>query len=158
LRISKQLGVAVAAATLALGSTVALAGDAESMSKAYVDGLPDDCVFDDAYRCLENEEDNFLSPASNGRMIPGPWVNAFGVALTDFNSNDELTAEARNLRHYKIGFSQNEQSYVVLFRALLLPSVENGQVTGILRTSVGKTTKYWIDKRTMAVSKRLYLR
>ncbi len=137
---------------------IAGADDEVKASTAWVKALDGGCVYDDGYVCKRTLEDDFLSPASDSAMLPGLWMIAWSAALSDFNENDELSADARDLKHYKIGFTQNETHYIVLFRALLLPQLKNGEVVGILRSSIGQTTQYWIDRSTFEVAKRQYLR
>lgn len=162
---SRQRGCSPKEILIALGVSCALsmsvgvrADDEVKASTAWVKALDDSCVYDDGYVCKRTLEDDFLSPAADGAMLPGLWMIAWSAALSDFNANDELDSDARDLKHYKIGFSQNDEHYIVLLRALLLPQLNNGQVVGILRTSIGRTTKYWIDRNTFAVAKRQYLR
>ena len=159
-RVGSPLAVltkAVLIAVCALSGAVH-ADDETEASKAWVKALDNACVYDDGYVCKRTLEDDFLSPAADSAMIPGLWMIAWSAALTDFNANDELSSDARDLKHYKIGFSQNDEHYIVLFRALLLPQLKNGEIVGILRTSIGQTTKYWIDRDTFTVAQRQYLR
>lgn len=159
-RLGFRFAVFTTAALIAASvlSVSARADDETEASKAWVMALDNSCVYDDGYVCKRTLEDDFLSPAADSAMIPGLWMIAWSAALSDFNANDELTSDARDLKHYKIGFSQNDEHYIVLFRALLLPQLKNGEIVGILRTSIGQTTKYWIDRNTFQVAQRQYLR
>jgi len=69
-----------------------------------------------------------------------------------------MTDEQKQLKHYKIGFTENETQYIILYQGLLLPLLENGEVVGTMRATFGLTTKYWINKHTLEIDKRLFLR
>jgi len=116
------------------------------------------CGLDHGYQCRSFEESNFLGLEADGAMVPAIYLSAWQHALTDFNEIEDLSDQEKQLQHYKIGFSENEAQYVVHFQALLLPAMEQGKPEGILRGSVGRTTRYWINKSTMAIDKRLFYR
>lgn len=125
---------------------------------AYVAGLPDDCVYDHGYRCMEVSEDDFISPRPDRAWTPGPYMNAWLVSYRDFQQITEMSAQQKELKHYKIGFTGNHTQYIVLYQGLLLPELKNGKVVGTMRVTFGITTKYWIDKKTLKIDKRLFLR
>ncbi len=116
----------------------------------------DGCGLDHGYICLNQPEDDFLSLDSHNRMVPGNFIKAWKIAAGDFDSIDDLDPEQRNYRHYKFGFTENDHQYIVLFQALLLPAVEEGKVTGTTHGTFGRTTRYWINKQTMTIDKRLF--
>ncbi len=133
--------------------------DSEQRSRDYVSNLADDCVRTDGYACVASEESDFLSVAAEQAMLPGNYLEAWSRSYVDFQTLEELNAEQKRLKHYRIGFTEDEANYIVLFRALLLPRVDaQGIVDGVLRVSIGMTTKYWVDKKTFAIAKRLFLR
>ena len=132
----------------------------ESTQKSidYVRNLRTDCVFDHGYRCIEFEEDDFLGPHSDQNMIPGPYLRAWQACYEDFKKISDLTDEQKELKHYKFGFTQNESHIIVLFQGLLLPEIVDGEPVGTIRSVFGLSTKYWVDKATFEVSKRLFLK
>lgn len=133
--------------------------ESEQRSRDYVNSLTDDCVRTDGYACVEIEESDFLSVAAEQAMLPGNYLEAWSRSYVDFQTLEELDAEQKRLKHYRIGFTEDDAHYIVLYRALLLPNVSaEGNVDGILRISIGMTTKYWVDKKTFAIVKRLFLR
>lgn len=132
--------------------------DSVKQSIDYVAGLEEDCILDHGYRCAETSEDDFLSAAAHQRMIPAVYLAAWQASYEDFQSQPDLSAEQKDLKHYKIGFTHNESEYIVLFQALLLPEIVDGTPQGIIRATFGRSTKYWIDRDTLAVNKRLFMK
>ena len=132
----------------------------ESTQKSidYVRNLQTECIFDHGYRCIEIEEDDFLSPNSDQKMIPGPYLKAWQVCYEDFRTIPDLTDEQKELKHYKIGITQSDSHFIVLFQGLLLPEIVDGQPVGTIRSIFGLSTKYWVDKTTLEISKRLFLK
>lgn len=131
---------------------------ASDENKVYVEGLPDDCTYDDGYLCVEPGEDDFLSRESEAQLVPAVYVNAFATALAHFKGLEMLTDAQKKLMHYKIGFTEDNAHYIVLFRALLMPNIVDGKATGFATASFGMTTKIWIDKKTGDVVKHLFYR
>jgi len=78
--------------------------------------------------------------------------------LTALVTSDELSTEQKLLRHYKIGFAEDDTHYLVLFDALSLPMIEDGEVVGIMQSTIGKSTKIWVDKNSLAVTDMKFLR
>ncbi len=132
--------------------------DSVKQSMEYVAGLDDSCVFDDGYRCIKVSEDDFLKRNPERVLTPGPYLKAWSVSYRDFLKIPDMTDEQKQLKHYKIGFTENETQYIILYQGLLLPLLENGKVAGTMRATFGLTTKYWIDKKTLEIDKRLFLR
>lgn len=127
-------------------------------SMEYVESLNDDCVYDHGYRCTEASGDNFTEPESDRTLVPGPYLEAWSISYRDFLEIAEMTSEQKRLKHYKIGFAENDTHYIVLYQGLLLPMLENGEVTGTMRATYGISTKYWIDRTTLKIDERLFLR
>ncbi len=116
----------------------------------------DGCGFDHGYVCLDRVEDDFLSLESHDRMVPGNYMKAWQIAAADFAGIPDLEDEQRNYKHYKFGFTENQEHYIVLFQALLLPAMEDGQAIGPSRGTYGRTTRYWINKKTLTIDNRLF--
>ncbi len=123
----------------------------------YKDAIEQECTLNHGYVCKEISEDNFLTPNPDRIMVPGNWLAAWQIAAADFQVNPDTDDEQKKLKHYKVGFTESDTSYVVLFNPLLLPSSEESSLKVSTQT-VGIGTKYWIDKKTMSISKRLYLK
>lgn len=132
--------------------------DSVKQSMQYVESLDGECVYDHGYVCREPSGDDLAAPGRDAAMAPGPYLEAWSVAYRDFAGIAEMTAEQKRLKHYKIGFAETGEQYIVLFQGLLLPRLENGEVVGTLRATYGISTKYWIDKQTLEIDKRLFLR
>lgn len=124
-------------------------------SIGYVRGLDDRCTYTDGYACAEPPAP-LASRAQLERMVPAVYLRAWAVAYDDFRNLADLTPEQKDLKHYRIGFSEDGDQYVVLFRGLLLPEIVDGRPRGVLRAVFGRSTEYWIDKGTLKISKRLY--
>ena len=127
--------------------------DSVKQSMEYVDSLDDSCTYDHGYRCLEIAEDDFTRPNPEREWVPGPYL-----AYRDFLEIPEMTAEQKRLKHYKLGFSENDAQFIVVYQGLLLPLLEGGKVVGTMRATYGISTKYWINKKTLTIDRRLFLR
>lgn len=156
-RLFAFAGLAVITTVLWLDSAVAQ--DALKQSMEYVGRLDDGCTYTDGYRCADIEEDSFLHADSVQRMVPARYLLAWQSAYADFVRIDDLTAEQKDLRHYRVGFTEDEHHYIVLLNGLLLPWIgPDGRPQGVTQAVYGRSTKYWVDKRTLVVVKRLYMR
>lgn len=132
--------------------------DSVKQSMEYVESLGDDCTYDHGYLCLEATEDDFTARDADRGLVPGPYLAAWQASYRDFLEIPEMTAEQKRLKHYKIGFTESDTQFIILYQGLLLPRLENGEVVGTMRATYGISTKYWIDKTTLAIDKRLFLR
>ncbi len=139
---------------LMLGSTMA---DTETeASIQYVSELDTNCAYDDGYVCTEPVSDEFLF--SQEKMVPGAYLPAWAVAYADFSQRADLTDEQKKLAHYKIGLTETESDYVVVFRALLLPGLEEGKPKGVLRTTLGQSMRYLVSKDGLVVREAKFYR
>ena len=132
--------------------------DSVKQSLDYVSKLDEDCILDHGYQCVETAEDDFLNAAAHQRMIPALYLAAWQVCYEDFQAISDLSAEQKQLKHYKIGFTHNDAEYVVLFQALLLPEIVDGEPQGTIRPTLGRSTKYWVDRKSLAINKRLFMK
>lgn len=125
----------------------------EDYAKSMIPG----CTLADGYHCRDVIEDDFLSQESLDLLTPGQYLLAFNAAYEAFSELPELTIEQRHLKHYRIGFTQSSDSFIVLFMPLLLPErIENNKPVGYATATFGKTVKFWVDKKTNQVSKHLF--
>ena len=132
--------------------------DSVKQSIEHVLSMEADCVLGHGYQCIDVAEDDFLTPDSHQRMIPGPYLAAWQVSYDDFKSMPDVGDEQKALKHYKIGFTHNENEYIVLFQALLLPEIVDGVPQGTIRSTFGRSTKYWVDRKSLTIKKRLFLK
>jgi hypothetical protein len=116
----------------------------------------DGCGLDHGYQCVQREEDDFIGLESDRRMVPGNYLKAWQVAVADFVTLEELESGQKDLKHYKFGFTETMDQYIVHFQALLLPELKDGEVEGTIRATYGLTARYWINKNTLTVEKRLF--
>jgi len=114
------------------------------------------CGLVNGYQCGDQVEDDFVSMSSQHSMVSGNLLEAWQVAVEDFQSQSDQTPEQTRLKHYKFGFTENPDHYVVLFQGLLLPLVDQGNVVGMSRRTLGRTTRYWINKDTFEIEKKLF--
>ena len=114
------------------------------------------CVLLDGYGCADQSEEKFLTAESQQKMLSGNFLKAWQVALSNFQNQTDQTSEQTNLKHFKIGFSEDSDHFIVLIQGLLLPRIENNEVTGITNVTLGRTTRYWISKTTFEIEKRLF--
>jgi len=127
-------------------------------SMRYVESLEEDCVYDDGYTCRDVDADDLTRPDPGRAWVPGPYLAAWSVCYRDFLGIGELSAEQKKLRHYRVAFGETAEHYIVLFAALLLPGLEDGEPVGVMRATYGLSTKYWVNRETLAIDKRLFLR
>ncbi|HEC13386.1 MAG TPA: hypothetical protein ENI80_09100 [Acidiferrobacteraceae bacterium] len=127
-----------------------------TMSKEFVSHLGQDCTLTDGYVCLNPEEDDFLRPSDNRKLVPGPYLQAWPVAYKDFLGIEELNDSQKQLKHYRIGFTEDANHYIIHFGGLMLPHIVDGKPTGVMGVTYGLSMKYWIDKKSLKVKKRLF--
>jgi len=158
-KLSRYLGQGALVSALLVVSFLSYAeqNDALKASEQFA-ALPHACGLDHGYQCRDDEESDFLGLEADSAMVPAVYLSAWQQALTDFSEIEDLSDQEKQLQHYKIGFSENEAQYVVHFQALLLPAMKEGKPEGILRGTLGRTTRYWINKSTMTIDKRLFYR
>ena len=115
------------------------------------------CTMGDGYHCLDIAEDDFLNPDSLDKLTPGQYLLAFNAAYQVFSELPELSIEQRHLKHYRIGFTESTDNFIVLFMPLLLPErIENNTPVGFATATFGETVKFWVDKNTNQVTKHLF--
>ncbi len=147
-------GAAVLALSLCI-SPVASSDDPVAAGREFAIAT-DGCGLDHGYRCVPVGEEDFTGLEADRRMLPGNWLRAWQVAQADFRATPDLPEEARALKHYKFGLAETADAYVVHFQPLLTPMVEDGEVTGIARASIGRQARYWIDKTDFSVARRQF--
>ncbi|MEE9448099.1 MAG: hypothetical protein V3V09_09075 [Arenicellales bacterium] len=110
------------------------------------------CTYDDGYICAPRDEQSLKF--NQQEMVPAVYLTAWQVAYEGFLRHESLSAKQKDLQHYKIGFAESADHYIVIFRALLLAEKdENGNVIGLSRGSVGKSIRYEVDKANMQVQR-----
>lgn len=138
----------------------AIAGDSmkpEKEIQQFIQTLDDQCAYDDGYIC-QSTDPNFFSPQSHQALLPAIYLQAWAVALNAFQQLPELKQSEKNLKHYKIGFSEKDDQYIVLFSPIFLPYFIDGAPQGVSTGTYGKAVKFWIDKDSLGVTKFVYLK
>lgn len=118
----------------------------------------DGCAFLDGYVCPTPDNSDFLNADAQDRMISGNLLKAWQVALLRFESRPKKEPGVSDLKHYKFGFTESEEHYIILFQGLLLPHMEDGEPVGFLSDSLGTSVKYWVRKDNFKVEKELLLK
>lgn len=140
-----------------LASEITVHKDSLQRSIDYINQLDVGCTLTDGYVCADVEEDSFMQPESWQRMTPAAYMQAWQIAYEDFQQISDLTQEQKNLRHYKVGFTENDAQYIIVLLGLALPFIdEQGKPDGIVNAVFGRSTKYWIDKDSKQIVKRLF--
>lgn len=133
----------------------------QSMRQSSVDYVlshPQACVMTDGYRCQSIDETQILLKQQDS--VPGRYLLAWPVAYADFKSLDSLVDAQKDLHHYTVGFAENERHFIVILNALLLPALDdegvpNGQ---LLRSTLGRSMRYEIDKQNLGIVSRKFYR
>lgn len=155
----RTIVVSVIAFLSLAASTPDMAQDLHGRAVEYVRGLTGDCTLSDGYKCAEIEEDSFLHPDSWKKMVPAIYLRAWEVAYADFQGIEDLTEEQKDLRHYRVGFTEDDGHYIILIDGLLLPLIrDDGRPEGVVQSVFGRSTKYWVDKKALQVTKRLFMK
>jgi hypothetical protein len=137
----------------------AMASDsAYERARAYVADLVPDCTWTDGYVCVAPVQDDFLDREATARMVPGSILRAWDVCYRDFLAIDDLTEAQKDLRHYRIGFTEDDEHYIVLFSGLLLPYIDaDGKPDGVVNAVFGRSVQYRVSKQDLVIRQRLYL-
>ncbi len=139
----------------------AVAESTESIRQRSVDYVlshPQACVVTHGYLCQSIDE---ASLQLNQQLaVPAIYLLAWPVAYADFKSLDELNDAQKDLHHYTVGFAENEQNLVVILNAVLLPALDDsGEPNGqLLRSTLGRSMRYEIDRQSLAIVSRKFYR
>lgn len=131
-------------------------------SLRYVRSLSDDCIYLDGYRCAEVGLEKQQAAGSYAHLVdasgtlPAVVLPAWSIAYRQFLQEDRLTKEQKKLKHYRLGFRQEGELIIVLFRPLFLPRLESGKIVGTLRAVYGKEVKFVVDLENESVVNVLY--
>ena len=154
-----QIKYSTLAALILLSSSLMANDNPVEQAKQYVSQLDNSCSYQAGYRCETVEENTFMTAEGLAQTFPAMYLEAATIALNDFKQLKQLSAEQKKMKHYKIGLTEDKDHYIVYFHALLLPQLDkDGKPVGILRTSLGQSTKYWLSKKDMTIQKRLFMK
>ena len=137
----------------------AMASDsAYERARAYVADLVPDCTWTDGYVCVAPAPDRFLDREATARMVPGSILRAWDTCYLDFLAIEDLTEAQKDLRHYRIGFTEDDEHYIVRFSGLLLPYIDaEGKPDGVVNAVFGRSVQYRVSKQDLVIRQRLYL-
>lgn len=124
---------------------------------AFISELDGKCAYTDGYQCHPSDP-LFYSEQSQQALVPAIYLPAWAVAYKIFVDLPDLDDAKKDLKHYKIGFAEQDDQIVILFSAIFLPYFEDGKTEGVSTGVFGQSIKFWVDKKTMEVSKQLYLK
>jgi hypothetical protein len=103
-------------------------------------------------------QDRFLDREAPARMVPGSILRAWDACYRDFLAIEDPTEAQKDLRHYRIGFTEDDEHYIVLFSGLLLPYIDQeGKPDGVVNAVFGRSVQYWVSKQDIVIRQRLYL-
>lgn len=122
----------------------------------YAKNIGDDCTLTDGYICAEINHDDFSGHNNAQIMLPGAYIPAFIVCYEHFKGIKDLSDDQKNLKHYKIRFTEDNENFIIQFGGLLLPDIKNGKPDGIILAVYGRTTKYWVNKKTLKITKHVF--
>jgi|GEM_PF-1686458 len=128
----------------------------------YVENLPRDCVYLDGYICQAEgpkpgESSRVYAHATDDSgTLPGSLVQVWPAAYAHFMADENLNDQQKQLMHYRIGFSKQGNEAIVLFRPLFLPQMQNGEVVGKMRATIGREVRVHVDLTTQKVSRSIY--
>jgi len=141
-------------------STFVVASDDQIISvkrDLFINGLDNKCTYADGYECYSSDP-NFYSQQAQQSLIPAVYIPAWNSAYKTFLELSELSTEQKKLIHYKIGFAEQDDQIVILFAPLFLPYFDAKEPQGISTGVFGQSLKFWIDKKTLTVSKHIFLK
>lgn len=150
---------AVLLAIFAASCITAEAQSTESVrqrSIEYVLSHPKTCVVTNGYRCQEVDE---ASQQLNQQLsVPGRYLLAWPMVQADFKSLQDLSRAQKDLHHYTVSFAGTENRIIVILTALLLPAMDaqgvpNGE---LLRSTLGKSMRYELDRQSLNIVSRKY--
>ena len=150
--IFSGISIVVASCTIA-GETVT----PEKEIQQFVQNLDGQCAYDDGYIC-QSTDPSFFSKESQQALLPAVYLQVWETVLNAFQQLPELNESQKDLKHYKIGFAEKGDHYVVLFSPVFLPYFVDGVPQGVSTGAYGKSVKFWLNKRPLAVTKYLYLK
>ena len=120
-------------------------------AEKYVETV-DGCSLGHGYICQQISHQDFKSIEVQDAMLSGNQLRAWNVAFDYFLNLQELTAEQKKLKHYKIGVLEGDENYIVRFQGLLLPSIDkNGNRQGLMRASIGASLEINVSKSQFSV-------
>lgn len=148
------LMVLLAGLSLSFSSAAESPTPAQQRASLYVLESPTDCTLGDGFQC-ESISENQIS-LNQQQLVPAIYLRAWPVAYADFMKLDSLDPAQKQLKHYKIGFAEDEANFIVIFRALLLPELDSQeQPTGrLMRTGLGPSLRYKINKQSLEITER----
>ncbi len=129
----------IAAVILLMSTKGAVAENAVEAAIQFVSALPADGVYDNGYR---NRTDiSLFSEGGQSRMLPATYLKFFNRTWETFLSQPGLSSEQQKPHHYKVGFELEGNVLTVLIQGLLLPRIEDGEVTGLMRVTLGPSMR-----------------
>lgn len=123
--------------------------------KSHTGNCQKNCTYGDGYQCESMDEAQLI--LNQQRMIPAIYIEFLPQIYRDFRAIEDLSDDQKNLKHYKIGFAEDDDHYVVILSALLLPEINlQGEKTGLLRTTFGRSMRYLVNKKSLKITARHY--
>ncbi len=85
--------------------------------------------------------------------FPGVYLDAWSVAYSDFMTTSEMSKAEKELKKYNIELYKEGDDIIVFFHPYLLSKKEMSKQH---RAIIGMEVQYWINAKTLKISKRLF--
>ena len=90
---------------------------------------------------------------SNNYHLPGKFLIAWNICYSDFKEIADLANNGKEIQNYDIHFEEESDSLVVWF----LPRLLSDDMAKIYnKITLGRETKYWVDKNDYKITKRMF--
>ncbi|CAC9551734.1 hypothetical protein [uncultured Gammaproteobacteria bacterium] len=90
--------------------------------------------------------------------IEGVHLKVWNIVYKNFINNNYIPKNKKNLRYYSIKISENENQYIVYFGPIISEFILNNKVTKGGGTERTKSIEYWINKKTMSITKYIFFK
>ncbi|CAC9612200.1 hypothetical protein [uncultured Gammaproteobacteria bacterium] len=90
--------------------------------------------------------------------IEGVHLKVWNIVYKNFVNNNYIPKNKKNLRYYSIKISENENQYIVYFGPIISEFILNNKVTKGGETERTKSIEYWINKKTMSITKYIFFK
>ncbi|CAC9434483.1 hypothetical protein [uncultured Gammaproteobacteria bacterium] len=90
--------------------------------------------------------------------IEGVHLKVWNIVYKNFVNNNYIPKNKKNLRYYSIKISENENQYIVYFGPIISEFILNNKVTKGGETKRTKSIEYWVNKKTMSITKYIFFK
>jgi len=90
---------------------------------------------------------------NNEIILDGEKLIAWNICYSSFLKIEDLSKEEKKLENYEIEFHEDNKYYIILFSPKLL---SEEKAKSLNKMVLGRETKYWVDKQSFKIAKRLF--